>query len=768
MNNMLRIAHVSESEPRRTQTLINHLSGVDALAAQFAAAFDAADWAALSGRWHDFGKFSDEFQCYIRQTSGFEAEPALGAPRRVDHSTAGALLAVERFGSLGKLLAYVISGHHAGLPDGSAADNAGNSALDNRLRRAKDEGLLERACVHAPQYLLDAGKPACASRLNGANGKIGHGLHLWTRMLFSCLVDADYLDTEQFHDPRRRELRGGAPEINVLLEEFNAFMTKKQRTAPATELNRIRADVLRQCRERAINEPGFFTLTVPTGGGKTLSSLAFALEHARRHGKGRIVYAIPYTSIIEQTAHVFREVFNNIPGAVLEHHSNIRAEVEGSERQETEASTEKRRLAAENWDAMLIVTTNVQLFESLFAARPSRCRKLHNIVNSVLILDEAQLLPPDFLQPILDALKLLVKHYGVTVVLCTATQPALTTQSAGAVRTLLHGIDSATEIVAEAEQLYRSLDRVRVHAPRSLDEREGWEAIAERVQRHPSVLAIVNTRTGCRALHALMPKGTIHLSALMCGEHRSYVIGQIRKRLAAQEPVRVVSTQLIESGVDVDFPVVYRALAGLDSIAQAAGRCNREGGLADKGEVYVFVPPEQAPRGLLRFGEEACKLLLEDHPDDPLTPAQFDRYFRHYYAKAAQSGGLDRERILDLLTKDAAQGCVQFRTAADKFQLIEETASIVVPYCNPDDAKRDSRILLRRLRAGEWHRRLLRSLQRFTVSIRPHEFSRLRGENEVEEIVPGISVLRSETAYSDELGLLIGATGAPDAAKLYC
>jgi CRISPR-associated endonuclease/helicase Cas3 len=769
MNDMLPIAHVSESEPRRTQALSDHLSGVESLAAQFAAAFEAADWAAISGRWHDLGKFSDEFQCYIRQTSGFEAELALGAPRRVDHSTAGALLAVERFGSLGKLLAYVISGHHAGLPDGSPADNAGVSALDNRLRRAKEEGLLERARARAPHVLLDAAKPTLVTRLRGADEQPGGGLHLWVRMLFSCLVEADYLDTEKFHDPQRSEMRGGGPGIGLLLDQFNAFMEEKQRNAPETDLNRIRAGVLRQCREQAASAPGFFTLTVPTGGGKTLSSLAFALEHARRYGKRRIVYAIPYTSIIEQTANVFREVFNNIPGAVLEHHSNIRAEVDGNERQETEASTEKSRLAAENWDAPLIVTTNVQLFESLFAARPSRCRKLHNIVDSVLILDEAQLLPPDFLEPILDALKLLVKHYGVTVVLCTATQPALTTQRAGAVRTLLHGIDNGTEIVAKTEQLYRSLDRVRVHAPRNLDEREHWEAIAERVLQHPSVLAIVNTRAGCRTLHALMPKGTIHLSALMCGEHRSYVIGQIRERLAVGEPVRVVSTQLIEAGVDVDFPVVYRALAGLDSIAQAAGRCNREGRLADKGEVYVFVPPEQAPRGLLRFGEEACKLLLEDHPDDPLAPAQFDRYFRHYYAKAAQSGGLDRKNILGLLKKDAAQWCVQFRTAAERFQLIEETASVVVPYCNPGDAKRDSRMLLRRLRAGEWHRELLRSLQRFTVSVRPHEFSRLFGENEVEEIVAGTGLwtLRSETAYSDELGLLIGADNTSDAAKLY-
>lgn len=505
MNAMLPIAHVSESKPPRTQPLIDHLSGVEALAAQFAVAFDAVDWAALSGRWHDLGKFSDEFQRYIRKESGFEAELVSSAPGRVDHSTAGALLAEERFGAAGKLLGYAIAGHHAGLPDGSAADGAGASALENRLRRARENRLLEQARAHAPRSLLDAPMPTAPTRLGASEG-----LHLWIRMLFSCLVDADYLDTEKFHDPQRSEWRGGGPEIDLLLETFNAFMAEKQRAAPAKELNSIRADVLRQCCERAASAPGFFTLTVPTGGGKTLSSLAFGLEHARHYGKRRIIYAIPYTSIIEQTANVFREVFCDLPDAVVEHHSNIRTEIGDEKQQEMEAVTKKSLLAVENWDAPLIVTTNVQLFESLFAARTSGCRKLHNIVNSVLILDEAQLLPPDFLQPILDTLKLLVKHYGVTVVLCTATQPALNTQRAGVGRELLRGIENATEIVAQTEHLYQRLNRVRVHVPRDLDE-EKLEEIAERVQQHESVLAIVNTRAGCRALHALMPKGAIHL-----------------------------------------------------------------------------------------------------------------------------------------------------------------------------------------------------------------------------------------------------------------
>lgn len=758
------IAHVTEIEPRQPQLLIEHLQGVEKLAGEFASPFDAAEWARLAGRWHDLGKFSDEFQHYIRKASGFEAELVASAPGRVDHSSAGALLGMECFGQLGLLLAYALAGHHAGLPDWSAADGS-VGALENRLQNGKQDGLLAKVLLQAPQELPNVAKPVPSSRIGGIEG-----LHLWIRMLFSCLVDADFLDTETFLNPKRSNLRASGPEIKLLLQEFNAYMEEKQQTAPPTELNQIRADVLRQCREKASCAPGIFTLTVPTGGGKTLSSLAFALEHALQYNKRRIVYAIPYTSIIEQTADVFRRVFKELSGAVLEHHSNVKTETKEEKNKETEATTEKSTLAAENWEAPLIVTTNVQLFESLFAARTSRCRKLHNIANSVVILDEAQLLPPGFLQPILDMLQLLVEHYGVTAVLCTATQPALGTQHGGHGRKLLKGLDNATEIMDGTEQLYRDLERVTVHVPSNLDERQSWDAIAERLQQHESVLAIVNTRADCRELHARMPKGTIHLSALMCGEHRSVLVDEIKSGLAKHALVRVVSTQLIEAGVDVDFPVVYRALTGLDSIAQAAGRCNREGTLPVKGEVFVFVPPKSAPPGLLRFGEQACQLLLEDHPDDPLAPAQFALYFRQYYAKAGANGGLDHKGILDLLAdkNDAGQCHIQFRTAAEKFQMIDETASILVPYCNPKDEKRDSRIFLKRLRSGELHRGLLRQLQRFTVSVRPHQFEYLQKANELEEIVPGIWALRNETAYSDELGLLIGGAGTTDPAKLYC
>ena len=332
-------------------------------------------------------------------------------------------------------------------------------------------------------------------------------------------------------------------------------MKEQFANAPSTTVNRIRAEVLRQCRDKAPKPPGLFSLTVPTGGGKTLSSLAFALEHAARHGKRRVIYAIPYTSIIEQTANIFRDIFSD---AVVEHHSNL----------DPDRETVKSRLATENWDAPVIVTTNVQFFESLFAAKISRCRKLHNIVNSVVVLDEAQLLPPEFLQPILDVMNLLVRHYGVTFVLSTATQPALGTLQT--FQRTIRGLDRVHELIDDPDALYRDLERVTVAMPRDFHQTQDWDDIAQQMQQHPSVLMVVNSRADARELHRRMPTGTLHLSALMCGEHRSWVIADIKRRLQTGEAVRVVSTQLVEAGVDVDFPVVYRALAGLDSIAQAA------------------------------------------------------------------------------------------------------------------------------------------------------------------------------------------------------
>jgi len=745
------IAHVHPDDFRITHSLEEHLVAVSGLAADMSAEFGAREWGEVAGLWHDLGKFSLSFQRYIRSASGYESHLVDAAPGKVNHSSAGALHAKAELSHRGLPLAYLIAGHHAGLPDWSPSDGAANGALENRLREGQEQGLLNQAIEAAPQDLLKVQPPPLMpTRFGGVSG-----LHLWVRMLFSCLTDADFLDTEAFMDAGKSRRRGSYPDLASLLLQFNEAMSQKLGSVSPSPINQLRGDVLRQCRAKAADAPGLYTLTVPTGGGKTLSSLAFALDHAVLHRKSRIIFAIPYTSIIEQTADVFRGIFHD---AVLEHHSNLDAENE----------TVKSRLAAENWDAPIVVTTNVQLFESLFAARTSRCRKLHSLVNSVIVLDEAHLLPPGFLQPIFDVMRLLIEHYGVTFVLCTATQTALESRKDSIGKTWLRGLDGAKEIVSGTDQLYRQLERVEVELPENLNAPGSWDEIALRISKHPSVLAIVNTRSDCRELHRRMPPGTIHLSALMCGEHRSVVIKKIKETLLTG-PVRVVSTQLIEAGVDVDFPVVYRALSGLDSIAQAAGRCNREGKQEGKGQVFVFVPPKQSPKGLLRFGEDACKMILYERPERPLTPELFKSYFNQYYSRVGKDG-LDKNGIQELLTKDAAQCKIQFRTAAEKFQLIEEDGSVavVVPYANPDDASRDSRKLIARLRAKELHRDILRQLQRYSVNVPEHHFHTLRNAGDLEELAPGLWILKNETAYHPDLGLLVGETGNPDPGKLYC
>ena len=731
------LAHVRQDDKGKwhEHQLDEHLRGVARLADDFAADFDSGDWANIAGIWHDLGKYSTEFQRYIKTVSGYDAEAHLeGAPGRVDHSTAGAIHAVRQFGAHGRILAYLIAGHHAGLPDWHSAETGGK-ALSIRLG-AEQNHLLDRIPAQAiPLEILTQPKPATKPR-GGTDG-----FHLWLRMLFSCLVDADFLDTEAFMDEDKTQARQQFPELAEMLPVFNRSMEKKVaqlivEQSANTPVNRIRADVLAQCRKQAVLPPGMFSLTVPTGGGKTLSSLAFALEHAKHHAKRRVIYAIPYTSIIEQTADVFRGIFGK--NDVVEHHSNF----------DVDRETTRSRLAAENWDAPLIVTTNVQLLESLFAARTSRCRKLHNLVNSVIVLDEAQLLPPEFLQPILDTLNLLTTHYGVTVVLSTATQPALNTVKDSFGRTTRKGLNNVREIIADVDGLYADLERVDIQIPANFNQPTDWESLATELCQHDSVLAIVNTRKDCRELWECMPTGTLHLSALLCGAHRSAIIADIKERLKRGEAIRVISTQLVEAGVDLDFPVVYRALAGLDSIAQAAGRCNREGGLAGKGKVVVFVPPKPAPRGLLRFGEDATKDVWHNRPEKPLARELFTRYFNRFLSMPS----LDEHGIGNTL-KCGKEFEVQFRTAAEKFRLIDdrETQAVFVRY------NADSEVLINLLRTKGPERWLMRKLQRHAVTIYRYDLNRLLQNGDIKAIenYPDLYAQVGDTLYHKETGLLL-------------
>ncbi|MDF1481830.1 CRISPR-associated helicase Cas3' [Extensimonas sp. H3M7-6] len=733
---------------RTPHALSAHLCAVAALAAQFASSY-GADWARLAGLWHDLGKYRPGFQRYLRAASGAEAENAHieGGAGRVSHSTAGALLACERFGTTGRVLAYLIASHHAGLYDW----NSDAGSLEARLASEGSRIELAEALAAAPPEILDHG--GFDPNLRAIPGSSA-GFALWLRMLFSALVDADFLDTEAFMDEGKTAARGAWPELAALRTAFDAHMAELAAAAPDTPVNRLRACILAQCRAKAAEKPGHFSLTVPTGGGKTLAAMAFAFDHALTHGQRRVIYVIPYTSIIEQTADVFRGIFGE---AVVEHHSNAESDP-GRE-------SLRSRLACENWDAPIVVTTSVQFFESLFAARTSRCRKLHHIAGSVVVLDEAQLLPPEFLKPILGVLNLLTRHYGVTVVLSTATQPALARQEYFDPQKTIHGLDEARELmqggphVETPDELYRDLKRVNVRLPADWQQRTTWQDLAAELAAHESVLAIVNTRRHAAALHALLPKDTLHLSALMCGAHRADVIAAIKTRLKTGAPTRVVSTQLVEAGVDLDFPVVYRALAGLDSIAQAAGRCNREGRLPGLGEVVVFVPPDAAPPGLLAKGEGACRSVLHGHQGDPLARELFERYFRQLYYQC----DLDKHGIEKLLAVDGKTLAVNFRSAADRFRLIDDAdqASVIVLYRGPDGQDATVDLRLAQLRKGGAERWLLRALQRYTVSIHQRDARRLLAQGDIEELLPGLFVQVGDVLYDAVLGLRVADGGDP-------
>ena len=727
------LAHVRQLPEGRwvEHFLDDHLLDVAELAANFASAFNSQDWARLSGLWHDLGKFREKFQQYIKTVSGYDADAHIeGMPGRVDHSTAGAIHAIEKLGPQGRILAYLIAGHHAGLPDWNSFES-GQSSLLQRVEDGKKKGYLQEALLAAPATsILEQPRPVSLPPQGS--------LALWIRLLFSCLVDADFLDTEKFMDEGKHGRRANYPSLPKLVAEFDRHMTGKAAKASDTPVNRIRAEVLRQCRDKAAEPSGLFSLTVPTGGGKTLSSMAFALNHAMHHGKGRVIYVIPYTSILEQTANEFRKIFGN--ENVIEHHSNLDPDKEDS----------RSRLATENWDAPIVVTTNVQFFESLFAAKTSRCRKLHNIVNSVVVLDEAQLLPPEFLAPILHVMQDLSHNYKVSFVLPTATQPAFSP------RPKFAGLKDVSELMDNPGQLYANLKRVEAELPADFNAARTWESIAEDLQQYDSILCIVNSRKDCRELHALMQKDTIHLSALMCGQHRSKVITDIKQRLKDGIPTRVISTQLVEAGVDIDFPMVYRALAGLDAVAQAAGRCNREGALPGMGKVVVFVPPKPAAPGLLRKAQQSGQEIMRLTEGDPLTRERFEAYFRHYYASLNSLDEADIIGLLDMNNQaEARKAEFNFRTAAEKFRLIKEEGqtAIIVRYGG-------SPSLIAALEASqnmEPHQRrgILRRLQRYTVNIREQECKQLLASSDIREIFPGTYVQHSDTLYHPQLGLLM-------------
>lgn len=703
------LAH--RSEDGREQTVLEHLDAAASACARSASAFGAGEQGRLAGLAHDIGKYSGAFQRRIR-----------GEDIRVDHSTAGAWECAK----LGQLpAAFAVMGHHGGLPDGGGkTDGPDQGTFCGRMNKAaagrlapydawKGEVVLPRAPLPFPL----ASPPE---------------MMFFTRMLYSALVDADFLDTEAFMDGG--SCRGGGGPVEALDQTLQAHLAGwSPRESP---LNGQRSALLRRCTEQGeAQRPGLFTLTLPTGSGKTLSSLAFALRHAKTHGLRRIVYVLPYTSIIEQNAQVFRDILGE--DDVLEHHSGVLYDLS------EDADPQARRLAkaAENWDRPVVVTTAVQFFESLYAARSSKCRKLHNLAQSVIILDEAQMLPIPYLRPCVFALAQLAAHYRASVVLCTATQPAL----GPLFREFLPDRPPVELCPAETYQgaLFRRVTfrREDVLSPQEL---------AGRLSALPQVLCVVNRRKAAQELYRLLDgEGAFHLSTLMCPAHRKRVLAEIRRRLDEGLPCRVVSTSLIEAGVDVDFPAVFREEAGLDSILQSAGRCNRGGKRSPDESIVTIFRSEGKPPALFRQNIDAGRYAL-DHSDRPDSPEAISLYFRELLDLKGEEAQ-DAQGILPLMGDERDR--FPFRTVAERFHLIQEgTRTVYIPW--EEGAGAADRLL-----AGERSRSLFREAGQYGVSVYPDHFGALDRAGALSLLEDGSAVLTDRSLYAEDTGLVLTPPG---------
>lgn len=750
------------------ETLADHAEAVGARAAELAEPLGWAQVLRLAGRLHDIGKLSPEFQAYITGEQ----------PTGGDHSSAGARIALDRYGpQFGTVLAAIIAAHHAGLANGD----------DLARRMAGAEKLIPAGWQdHAgPLPDMAALKP---SRPLPTGGPKGFALSFLMRMLFSCLVDADFIATEAFYARATgtEAARGGHTDLATLRARLSAHMAALGGSAAASPLNALRADILRHVLDKAALPPGLFSLTVPTGGGKTLTSLAFALDHAVRHGLRRIIFVIPYTSIIEQTAQVFREALGSCDD-ILEHHSSFDWEQARGARAADDESPDaigKLQRAAENWDVPIVVTTAVQFFESLFASRTSRCRKLHNIAESVVVLDEVQTMPLPLLLPSLAAIEQLALNYRTSVVFCTATQPALR-RIDGALRDASGasmGLDLPPdrELAPDPAGLYGKLRRVEVErqaAPVADAE------IAARFVEAPQMLCIVNTRRHARTLFDAIGNlpGAVHLSTQMCARHRRLVLADLREKLKAGAPVRLVATSLIEAGVDIDFPEVWRAATGLDAIAQAAGRANREARLTDAegrprlGRVVVFEPAEGHLQHDIRLRWQAAQRALEGHAD-PLGLDAVRAYFAElYWQKGDIAKVFDAAKvgaypgILPAIAETASTLAFPFRSIAEAYRMIDEDVMepVVVPWqAGPDDD--DAETLLARIAAMDRPSSSdLRRLQQYVVPIPKKARDEWLGRGALIPVHPGLdaAILRFPdlSHYRPQTGLDLADLGQRDA-----
>lgn len=717
------IAHIKQGKTERIiQTCQEHAQGVAELSGSFAGSFGLSSWGRALGLLHDKGKERDAFQYYIRKANDLHTD---GKCKDQDHHHAfvGGILAQELIGAVSfHLLANPILSHHTGLHDeGDAKANIDrplppeigtNIAIDKKQ-------IMEELRAYCKQHQpLDI------------------DFHHLSRMLFSCLVDADYLDTERFMNEAAWQMRNHSATPEMLLPKLEVHLETLRKRSDDSPVNQIRQQVQEQCSQKASGEKGFYSLTVPTGGGKTLASVLWALKHAAHHKMSRIIIAIPYTSIIVQTASILKQIFGE--ENVLEHHSNF-----DPENIKDEKLRDSAQLATENWNYPIIVTTNVQLFESLFSNKPSDCRKLHNIVNSVLILDEVQMLPTGFLQPIVDSLKAYQKMFDVSVLLTTASQPVLSGLIEGCnPKAKFEGIDHITEIIPSEMELHNHLRRVDI----KVDEQgSSYDEIAEKIAQYDKVLCIVNTRKDAKEIYERLPDNGVklHLSRMMCPAHVKETIEKIKTLLKDENtPVlRVVATQLVEAGVDIDFPVVFRQEAGLDSVLQAAGRCNREG-KKDRGLAFVFSLSKEnrLPRGSINAGNEARKSLSDGC--DYFAPDTMNEYFKQLYCRLSNFDEKDMKYYL-YHPQD-----LYFEEAAKKFRLIDGTGvNVIVNW-------RDSMDWVEELKKNGISYPLAKKMSQYSVALQKYDFEQLQKECIFEEVLEGFYVAIHESQYDDKVGLL--------------
>jgi CRISPR-associated endonuclease/helicase Cas3 len=688
-------AHSANSRGEK-HCLEHHLQEVAHLAETFANKFQAGPWGYMAGLLHDVGKLNPAFQDYLSRKIS----------KGPDHSSAGAILAIRK--KYWEGLVFLVSGHHGGLPS--------FSDIKQRLQEKLSEPAILEVCKKINQIITLPDSPP----LPQLNSSLQ--VEFFLRMLFSTLVDADFLDTENHFNAEKTAIRKKCYDLKELAKLLYQDQHQRYADCEPNLVNQARQEIYQECLKAASCHPGIFRLTVPTGGGKTRSALAFALEHAIRHRKHRVIVALPYTSIIDQTAQVYREILG--ADNVLEHHSAVAF----SDREEDFLQNQWARLAAENWDAPVIVTTTVQLFESLLAHKPSACRKLHNLAQSIIILDEVQTLPTPVLAPILDVLQQLVDRYGVTLVLSTATQPALVNANSPYIKGLRGEI---REVVPNPARFFQALKRVTYEWP---PEAWSWERIAQEMMGAYQCLAVVNTKSDALTLlDAMEDPEALHLSTCLCMAHRRELIRDIKNRLADGRPCRVVATQVVEAGVDLDFPLVLRALAPLDRIVQAAGRCNREGRLAPADARVIVFRPEKGklPPGDYRTGTDLAASLLGQRKVDLHDPKVYEAYFRQLY----QAVDIDKHKINELRAR------LNFPEVAARFRLIEEdTVPLVVRW--PREGSPVEKILAQ-LHTGSGANRgearlLLRRLQPYLVNVRRRVLSDYQQQGLVRELPLGL------------------------------